>query len=610
MTADFERTPRADAFRDLDAEVVRQVLDRKGWRGLVVENNNLSLTLGQGFCVVVIAGKEGERNLAKLSGAHGDLPSTPTFNDASGNGEPRVVRVYALPQGASIPNAPNLHGAVAGVSVITIGAELLPPSVKASTLLRWRPAGHPSTRAPAELPSWLVDLARDPAAAHRAWGVARPSKTALRALAEWESGLVRARGRTVSTFGNLCKIFRNCPEFSGRFALNEMTQAVEFEGKPLPEGRIGAFRERIEDAPWGGFSPSETQVMQAVRTVAEERRYNPVREYLRGLTWDNVKRLDAVPGSVLHAQEAPLLVETVRRWFISAVARAMRPGEKVDTALVLVGPQGMKKSTFFYELAPRWFGDTEIRIGDKDAYGQIHANWITEWGELDRITDQRHAADVKAFVARRTDHFRPPYGRTTDAFPRSCVIVGSVNPTQFLNDPTGARRFWCVTVTREVDIELLRSWRDQLWAEARAALDAGEQWWFDGEQEAIRSEHVERHRRRDPWEELIARWLDEGWPMVREKKNLSFLTTGIVLECALQLQPRDMTNATQDRVGKALAALKYESDQVRVPRRELGLYKKPGTGQELTRINAWFAPGEPHTAPAPQIVSDPPGFPP
>ena len=86
------------------------------------------------------------------------------------------------------------------------------------------------------------------------------------------------------------------------------------------------------------------------------------RDYLAGLQWDGTERLDALCG-VLHAEPSPINRTMVRAcWFISAVARAMDPGCKCDTAMVLVGEQGVRKSTFYRVLAGRWFSDTAVDI--------------------------------------------------------------------------------------------------------------------------------------------------------------------------------------------------------------------------------------------------------
>src|ERR1700730_17492579 len=90
---------------------------------------------------------------------------------------------------------------------------------------------------------------------------------------------------------------------------------------------------------------------------------------------------------------------------------------------------------------------------------------------------------VKAFISQRDDTYRPPYGRTTVTQPRCSLIVGTTNEDDFLTDPTGNRRFWPVAVGDTLDIDLLKTWRDQLWAEAVVAYRAGEQWYLDAAQE-------------------------------------------------------------------------------------------------------------------------------
>lgn len=591
---------RKDPFEGLSCAEIASVLARRGWLGVVEGGPSglrLDLDATHGRLVLLVTdGAGGERNLEKLEGAHGTLPLGPYWIERDGTR--RVARIYRTP--VAVADAPSLHGVVAGVHLRAHGLHEIPSGAGHP----WPQNRHPVFYDVPELPRWAVDAAKDPATTKQVWGTVTRDKGSVRVLAEWESALTRSRGRVLNTHGNLCKILRGSPEFAGRFRLNEMSQAVEFEGRVLPEGRVGQIREKIEDnGEWGGFSPSESATYAAIRTVAEEHRYHPVQEYLQGLRWDGEPRLERVATEVLHAKDAPLLQETVRRWFISAVARALDPGCQVDTALVLLSPeQGLRKSSFFRELAHPWFGDTEVRIGEKDGYGQIHANWITEWGEIDRITSASHAGAVKAFISRRRDDFRPPYGRTTQSFPRSCVLVASANPKEILVDPTGARRFWVLEIAARIELETVTAWRDQLWAEAVAAYRAGERWHFEPDEERQHAEHVETFRRRDVWEEIIGAWLDAKWAEVKASKQLTHLTTGLILEYALNLQPRDMDGRAQGRVANAMSVLGYTTQQARVQRGELGLYRKPN-GETLTRVNAWVRVGA--SEPEPEPLSDP-----
>lgn len=323
----------------------------------------------------------------------------------------------------------------------------------------------------------------------------------------WEADLFRtAKGAVKNTFANLCAIFRNAPEYGTRLRYNDMIIAPTLDGRKLEEAELGLMREAVERR--YGISPGPDAIAQALLSVAWERRFHPVRDYLSALAWDGVARIDDVAERILTADPTPINRTMVRAWFISAVARAMEPGCKVDTSLVLVGAQGARKSTFFSTLAgPQWFSDTAVDIESKDAMMQINGAWIYELGEIEHVTGRAHAGRIKAFISSARDTFRAPFHRTLSAFPRSNVMVGSTNQEQFLNDPTGSRRFWCVRVHGAVDIDALGAQRDQLWAEALAAYRSREAWWLTPEAEAALREASERFRVSDPWEGAVDKWL-------------------------------------------------------------------------------------------------------
>ncbi len=280
---------------------------------------------------------------------------------------------------------------------------------------------------------------------------------------------------------------------------------------------IGAVRENLtknfRPQGWNGkFEFNKDTVIDALQRVAAEKTYHPVQEYLNNLVWDAKHRLALVPTRVLGLAAndpwAALNVTLLRRFFISAVARAMKPGCKVDTVLILVGKQGRRKSMFFAVLAGEWFSDATIDMENKDGVLLLGKKWVMELAELDSMARARNQTGVKAFISRQVDEYRPPYGRVTVEVPRSCVFVGTTNEDEFLTDATGNRRYWPISGCHNpVNIEQLREWRDQLWAEAVHLFRQGEQWHLTDAEEQMLTEKLGDHERLDTWYDTIAEYV-------------------------------------------------------------------------------------------------------
>jgi len=207
-----------------------------------------------------------------------------------------------------------------------------------------------------------------------------------------------------------------------------------------------------------------------------------------------------------------------RRWPISAVARASRPGAKVDHTLLLQAPQGAKKSSGLEALPPDpdWFADHLSELASKDSRLELLGIWILELAELDRV---RGAAleRVKNFLTTRRDHFRLPYGRRAQDIPRTTVFCATTNDDTPFMDSTGNRRFWPVRCG-EIDVDGIARDRDQLWAEARDRYLAGAPWWLETpELNALATTEQAERRERDAWEPRILAWCEK--PEQREIIN-------------------------------------------------------------------------------------------
>lgn len=383
----------------------------------------------------------------------------------------------------------------------------------------------------------------------------------------WQRALIVGRnGALKKSYANTLTILSRDPDWRGRLAWNLKTQEIWLDDAPVDDARFGIERAAFERV--HGYDPGEQNLWSALRAAASLHPVSPVEAYLKGLTWDGVPRLDSLASRAL-ASPTPMAGTMIRKWFISAVARAMRPGCKVDTVLVLVGAQGWRKSTFFGVLGGAWFSDSHVDIGNKDAFLQFRSAWVLEWGEIERVTGRRGADEIKSILASRFDDYRPHYGRSMVRVPRSCVVVGTTNQEQFLDDETGSRRFWVLRVAQEIDAAALAAERDQLWAEARAAFDAGEEWWFDTAEDHERERTAEDHTIDSPWEQTLRTW-------IAEQDRGDFLTTELLTALAIPVRDHDDRRITRG-VGRAMRRLGYHYQNVRAVR----------GGRQLGPVKAW-----------------------
>lgn len=256
----------------------------------------------------------------------------------------------------------------------------------------------------------------------------------------------------------------------------------------------------------------------ALQEVTQDNKFHPVREYLKGLTWDGECRLDTLFIDYIGAEDTDYIRAVTRKWMCGAVARVMDPGVKFDTAIVLYGSQGLGKSLILERLGRKWFNNSLVDIKTKDALEQIQGSWIVELAEL-APTYKNDNEIVKAFISRTSDRFRSPYGRRTEEYPRQCVFAGSTNNLMFLKDRTGNRRFW--PITGDKDRKTKNAWElskdeiDQLWAEAFTYWTEGEPLVLEGEleEEALRIQlsHTEGGELVGLIEEYLEMELPEDW---------------------------------------------------------------------------------------------------
>lgn len=343
---------------------------------------------------------------------------------------------------------------------------------------------------------------------------------------------------------------------------NVFTQCIEANGKPIE----GIERFYLVLAEQQNIKVTKDLAVDCLMQVAYENKYDPVTEYLNRVAEtiepayiDHLATLYLRPEENKPLTEPTLYDRMLKATLVGAVRRAFEPGAKHDTACVLAGDQGARKSSFWSALGGPFFSDSLRDISSKDDLMILHRSWIMEWAELDHITNRKHAGQVKAFLSQSSDVFRVPYSRSTEVFPRRGIIVGSTNrSTGLLVDDTGNRRFWIIPVTctedNPIDTANLAAERDAIWSAAVHCYRSGELNYLPPELARQVSDENEGYQLDNPWAPAVSGWL---------RANVGTrVTTERILDEAIKKPLERQTRADQMAVADILRGLGFKQRRV------------------------------------------------
>lgn len=415
----------------------------------------------------------------------------------------------------------------------------------------------------------------------------------------WVDKLKKDKQGFVKCGYNAYTILKNTNDMKSVFRWNDVAKQVE------ASGIFSAVESDILDIVTTDWLAEEfdvflskSEVADRILRIAYDNRFDPIKDYLRSVVWDKTPRIDqflidyANVATTSDDRDISRIIRLYsRRWFISAAARALDPGCKVDNVLILEGSQGIYKSRMFKTLGGPWFSDTKLNLdGNKDSLMRAAAFWIIELSELAALKSAKSSDDPKGFLSSTVDDYRVPYGKAIASAPRRCVFTGTVNPDPhgYLTDKTGNRRYWCCTCKGEIDIQRVRRDRDQLWAEAVAMFDAAKdceaceeagdehgcvdhRWWFS------RAEQIDVDRENglreidDPWFSSVYSWWYDTAPSSRP----SSFTAAECAKGALKIAACDLDHSKQVRLGIILKAMGFEFKRTRQEPDDEGKRERP-----------------------------------
>lgn len=200
-----------------------------------------------------------------------------------------------------------------------------------------------------------------------------------------------------------------------------------------------------------GINYNANKMWEAVRFVAHQYEISPAEQYLQNLTWNGDKEaIRKLLPTYLGAEDTELNAWIMEHMILGLVKRVFEPGSKFDEMMVLVGGQGIGKSTFARYLAIKddWFCTIE-NIQGKDAVMNLMEKTVVEIEEFVALRNAKSANEAKSFLSKLSDRIRIPYEKFSTDVPRTCIIIGTLNEKSFLNDHTGERRYLPVECFKE-----------------------------------------------------------------------------------------------------------------------------------------------------------------
>jgi putative DNA primase/helicase len=289
-------------------------------------------------------------------------------------------------------------------------------------------------------------------------------------------------------------------------------------------------------------------VEQAYQHAAECNARNSLTDWLDGLEWDGVERLDTWLSDCLGLARNEYNDAVSRNWPLSMVARAYQPGCQVDTMPVLEGKMGRGKSSFLKMLAGEWYASIQIAFGEKDFFQAIQGRWLIEIPDMSGFSRREHSS-ILATITTREDVYRKSHGRVTEEHPRVTVFAATSETDDYLQDTRGRRRYWPLRC-EDINLDTLADQRERVFAEAVVRYRAGATWY---EMPASADDEQLARNDGDLWSEALVQTAERWWD-IQERTGINSKITSTRLLEDIGVKIHLQTDKEKKRVATALHA--------------------------------------------------------
>ena len=329
------------------------------------------------------------------------------------------------------------------------------------------------------------------------------------------------------------------------------------------------INDRIENTLWKELSKEKPVRMRDLQYVIGSDyvpAYHPFRFYLGHLPpWteeqgDNIMELSLSVNVKGDSDEQFLFAEYLKKWLVAMVASWMDDRVVNNVMLVLIGPQGAYKTTWFAHLLPPqlreyFYTKTNSGMVSKDDLLTLSQYGLMCWEELDSM-QLKELNKLKAVMTMPSINERAAYAHYHENRPHLASFCGTGNNVQFLSDPTGTRR-WLPFEVENIDSPMTSPFNyEGIYSQAYALYRQGFRYWFDRNEILRLSQHNQQFETARSEHELI----DEYFRQPVGIEGGEYLPASVILQLVGGTNMKDI-NAT--KLGRALTAMGFESKMTR-----------------------------------------------
>ena len=349
---------------------------------------------------------------------------------------------------------------------------------------------------------------------------------------------------------------------------SECTAMPDEDWRPLTKEALNSIIRRAKKEHVCEKGSPKTEIVEFVYSE-DIPLHNPIGDYMKGLPeWDGINHIGKIfsrlPG-ITSEQQGYLAT-----WLRSAVAHwlqmdTLHGNECVPT---LIGAQGCGKTTFFHRLLPpelRQYYLDHLNLSNKfDKEMALTNNLLVNLDELDAIRPSQHAS-LKQTLSKNKVNGRPIYGTSQEDNPRYASFVATTNNPHPLTDPTGSRRYICMTIPegKYIDNEGEIDY-GQLYAQVKYELEVAKiPYWFSNDEVA----RIQQLNQGYMVKNDIAEMVEACFRKPKEGESAKMMNSKMLLTHIQHQYPSvNINHGNKIRVGHVMTTLGYESaDHSNVP---------------------------------------------